>query len=133
MVRIVCLQVNPPRKGDSDFQLRSRKLNCAADMLQDNLRSKARRIEWQPEVFTSSSSSWHLTSSYSWHLHLLLAPPPPPGISTFSSSWHLYLFLLLASPHPIVPTAQSDIGYSTAVRKTSVLVANHPCIVPPCG
>lgn len=30
----------PPRKGDSDFQLRSRKLNCAADMLQDSLRSK---------------------------------------------------------------------------------------------
>ncbi|XP_069123520.1 EF-hand calcium-binding domain-containing protein 6-like isoform X1 [Argopecten irradians] len=33
-------KVNPPRKGDADFMLRSRKLNCAADMLQDNLRAK---------------------------------------------------------------------------------------------
>ncbi|KAK2169895.1 hypothetical protein LSH36_6g11000 [Paralvinella palmiformis] len=30
----------PPRRGDSDFLIRSRKLNCAADMLQDNLRAK---------------------------------------------------------------------------------------------
>lgn len=33
-------KINPPRKGDADFMLRSRKLNCAADMLQDNLRAK---------------------------------------------------------------------------------------------
>ncbi|KAK3091339.1 hypothetical protein FSP39_019098 [Pinctada imbricata] len=31
---------NPPRRGDADYMIRSRKLNCAADMLQDNLRSK---------------------------------------------------------------------------------------------
>ncbi|XP_052263112.1 EF-hand calcium-binding domain-containing protein 6-like isoform X2 [Dreissena polymorpha] len=31
---------NPPRHGDADFMIRSRKLNCAADMLQDSLRSK---------------------------------------------------------------------------------------------
>ncbi|XP_071504578.1 EF-hand calcium-binding domain-containing protein 6-like [Diadema antillarum] len=30
----------PPKRGDSDFLVRSRKLNCAADMLEDNLRSK---------------------------------------------------------------------------------------------
>ena len=30
----------PPKRGDSDFLIRSRKLNCAADMLEDNLRSK---------------------------------------------------------------------------------------------
>lgn len=30
----------PPRHGDSDFMIRSRKLNCAADMLQDSLRAK---------------------------------------------------------------------------------------------
>jgi hypothetical protein len=30
-------KVNPPRKGDADFMIRSRKLNCAADMLQDSL------------------------------------------------------------------------------------------------
>ena len=33
-------KVCPPRKGDSDFMMRSRKLNCAADMLMDQLRSK---------------------------------------------------------------------------------------------
>ncbi|XP_071132204.1 EF-hand calcium-binding domain-containing protein 6-like isoform X4 [Mytilus edulis] len=33
-------KVQPPRKGDADFMIRSRKLNCAADMLQDSLRSK---------------------------------------------------------------------------------------------
>ena len=31
---------SPPKRGDSDFLIRSRKLNCAADMLEDNLRSK---------------------------------------------------------------------------------------------
>ncbi|XP_052785640.1 EF-hand calcium-binding domain-containing protein 6-like isoform X2 [Mya arenaria] len=31
---------NPPRHGDADFMIRSRKLNCASDMLQDSLRSK---------------------------------------------------------------------------------------------
>ncbi|XP_002734907.1 EF-hand calcium-binding domain-containing protein 6-like [Saccoglossus kowalevskii] len=30
----------PPRRGDADFLLRSRKLNCAGDMLEDNLRAK---------------------------------------------------------------------------------------------
>lgn len=35
-------KVIPPRRGDADFMIRSRKLNCAADMLQDNLRSKVR-------------------------------------------------------------------------------------------
>ncbi|XP_033124539.1 EF-hand calcium-binding domain-containing protein 6-like [Anneissia japonica] len=30
----------PPKRGDSDFLIRSRKLNCASDMLEDNLRSK---------------------------------------------------------------------------------------------
>lgn len=30
----------PPRRGDNDFMVRSRKLNCAADMLEDNLRAK---------------------------------------------------------------------------------------------
>ncbi|KAJ8318169.1 hypothetical protein KUTeg_003260 [Tegillarca granosa] len=33
-------KVQPPRKGDSDFMIRSRKLNCAGDMLMDNLRAK---------------------------------------------------------------------------------------------
>ncbi|XP_038061355.1 EF-hand calcium-binding domain-containing protein 6-like [Patiria miniata] len=33
-------KVSPPKRGDSDFLIRSRKLNCAADMLEDNLRSK---------------------------------------------------------------------------------------------
>nr|KAG5714709.1 hypothetical protein BaRGS_000197 [Batillaria attramentaria] len=33
-------KIQPPRRGDADFMIRSRKLNCAADMLQDNLRSK---------------------------------------------------------------------------------------------
>lgn len=33
-------KISPPKKGDSDFMVRSRKLNCAADMLQDGLRSK---------------------------------------------------------------------------------------------
>ncbi|XP_077999318.1 EF-hand calcium-binding domain-containing protein 6-like [Glandiceps talaboti] len=30
----------PPKRGDADYMIRSRKLNCAADMLEDNLRSK---------------------------------------------------------------------------------------------
>ncbi|XP_023931994.1 EF-hand calcium-binding domain-containing protein 6 [Lingula anatina] len=33
-------KLSPPKKGDSDFMMRSRKLNCAADMLQDSLRAK---------------------------------------------------------------------------------------------
>lgn len=33
-------KVSPPKHGDADFMIRSRKLNCAADMIQDNLRSK---------------------------------------------------------------------------------------------
>ncbi|XP_063969621.1 EF-hand calcium-binding domain-containing protein 6-like [Lytechinus pictus] len=33
-------KLSPPKRGDSDFLIRSRKLNCAADMLEDNLRSK---------------------------------------------------------------------------------------------
>ena len=33
-------KLRPPIRGDSDYFMRSRKLNCAADMLQDNLRSK---------------------------------------------------------------------------------------------
>ncbi|GFR90383.1 EF-hand calcium-binding domain-containing protein 6 [Elysia marginata] len=33
-------KLHPPRRGDADFMIRSRKLNCAADMLQDNLRAK---------------------------------------------------------------------------------------------
>ncbi|XP_048248284.1 EF-hand calcium-binding domain-containing protein 6-like isoform X1 [Haliotis rufescens] len=33
-------KLNPPRRGDADYMLRSRKLNCASDMLQDSLRSK---------------------------------------------------------------------------------------------
>ncbi|RUS88431.1 hypothetical protein EGW08_003827 [Elysia chlorotica] len=33
-------KLQPPRRGDADFMVRSRKLNCAADMLQDNLRAK---------------------------------------------------------------------------------------------
>ncbi|CAH1794326.1 unnamed protein product [Owenia fusiformis] len=33
-------KLSPPKKGDVDFQIRSRKLNCAADMLHDNLKSK---------------------------------------------------------------------------------------------
>ena len=36
-------KVSPPKKGDSDMRMRSRKLNCAADMLQDALRSKVSR------------------------------------------------------------------------------------------
>jgi hypothetical protein len=42
-------KVQPPRRGDADFMIRSRKLNCAADMLQDNLRSKVRQPK--KEVF----------------------------------------------------------------------------------
>ena len=30
----------PPKKGDADFMMRSRKLNSDPDMLHDNLRSK---------------------------------------------------------------------------------------------
>lgn len=30
----------PPQRGDNDFMVRSRKLNCAADMLEDSLRAK---------------------------------------------------------------------------------------------
>lgn len=33
-------KMNPPKRGDADFMIRSRKLNCAADMLEDSLRSK---------------------------------------------------------------------------------------------
>lgn len=33
-------KVHPPKRGDADFMIRSRKLNCAGDMLQDNLRAK---------------------------------------------------------------------------------------------
>ncbi len=33
-------KLSPPKKGDSDFQLRSKKLNSAYDMLEDSLRSK---------------------------------------------------------------------------------------------
>ena len=33
-------KVSPPKKGDSDFMMRSRKLNCARDMIHDSLRSK---------------------------------------------------------------------------------------------
>ncbi len=35
---------NPPKRGDNDFRIRSRKLNCAADMLQDSLRAKVSYI-----------------------------------------------------------------------------------------
>lgn len=30
----------PPQRGDNDYMMKSRKLNCAADMLEDNLRAK---------------------------------------------------------------------------------------------
>lgn len=30
----------PPQRGDNDFMMRSRKLNCASDMLEDSLRAK---------------------------------------------------------------------------------------------
>ncbi|KAL8618778.1 hypothetical protein ACOMHN_000206 [Nucella lapillus] len=33
-------KLQPPRRGDADYMVRSRKLNCASDMLQDGLRSK---------------------------------------------------------------------------------------------
>ena len=33
-------KISPPKRGDSDFKLRSKKLNSAYDMLQDSLRSK---------------------------------------------------------------------------------------------
>jgi len=33
-------KICPPKRGDSDCWIRSRKLNCASDMLKDNLRSK---------------------------------------------------------------------------------------------
>lgn len=33
-------KIAPPRRGDNDFMMRSRKLNCDADMLEDNLRAK---------------------------------------------------------------------------------------------
>ncbi|XP_061196187.1 EF-hand calcium-binding domain-containing protein 6-like isoform X2 [Saccostrea echinata] len=33
-------KLNPPKRGDADYMIRSRKLNCAADMLEDSLRSK---------------------------------------------------------------------------------------------
>eukprot|EP00794_Sanderia_malayensis_P016835 gene16835-18533_t len=33
-------KISPPKRGDSDFQLRSKKLNSAYDMLEDNLRSR---------------------------------------------------------------------------------------------
>nr|XP_039247423.1 EF-hand calcium-binding domain-containing protein 6-like [Styela clava] len=33
-------KISPPRRGDNDFMMRSRKLNCDADMLEDNLRAK---------------------------------------------------------------------------------------------
>ena len=33
-------KISPPKRGDSDFKLRSKKLNSAYDMIEDNLRSK---------------------------------------------------------------------------------------------
>ena len=33
-------KISPPKRGDSDFKLRSKKLNSAYDMLEDSLRSK---------------------------------------------------------------------------------------------
>ncbi|KAI8521540.1 hypothetical protein Bbelb_012940 [Branchiostoma belcheri] len=33
-------KISPPKRGDNDCMIRSRKLNCAADMLEDNLRAK---------------------------------------------------------------------------------------------
>ncbi|XP_076819252.1 EF-hand calcium-binding domain-containing protein 6-like isoform X2 [Clavelina lepadiformis] len=33
-------KIAPPQRGDNDFMIRSRKLNCAADMLEDSLRAK---------------------------------------------------------------------------------------------
>ena len=39
-------KVNPPRKGDSDFMMRSRKLNSDADMLQESLKSKVYLFVW---------------------------------------------------------------------------------------
>ena len=33
----------PPVKGDADFMMRSKKLNCASDMLRDGLRAKVNK------------------------------------------------------------------------------------------
>lgn len=33
-------KISPPKRGDNDFMMRSRKLNCDADMLEDSLRAK---------------------------------------------------------------------------------------------
>lgn len=38
-------KVVPPQRGDNDFMMRSRKLNCAADMLEDSLRAKVKYIK----------------------------------------------------------------------------------------
>ncbi len=34
----------PPQRGDNDFMMRSRKLNCASDMLEDSLRAKVTNV-----------------------------------------------------------------------------------------
>ena len=39
-------KVNPPKRGDADFMMRSKKLNSAADMLMDSLRSKVGTVKW---------------------------------------------------------------------------------------
>lgn len=44
-------KICPPIRGDSDCLVRSRKLNCAADMLQDNLRAKVWQQIWNSRMF----------------------------------------------------------------------------------
>lgn len=49
-------KINPPRRGDADFMMRSRKLNCDSDMLHDSLRAKVRTRGCVPD--------WNLASSW---------------------------------------------------------------------
>ena len=39
-------KLSPPKRGDSDFQVRSKKLNSAYDMIEDGLRSKI-DLNWE--------------------------------------------------------------------------------------
>lgn len=62
-------KMNPPKRGDADFMIRSRKLNCAADMLEDSLRSKV-----NTDMFNGSYFTIALTISIEifvyWKIHI---------------------------------------------------------------
>lgn len=55
-------KMNPPKRGDADFMIRSRKLNCAADMLEDSLRSKVNTdtVHWILLYYCSYYKHWNI-------------------------------------------------------------------------